>query len=599
MPLFTKESLESLRSRINLVELLSSYIELKPAGSAYKGRCPFHDEKTPSFIVYKGDTSYHCFGCGAHGDGVGFLMNYLKLTFSEAVENLAQRFGVHLEIMETSQLKTQIGESKNHLKEILELANRFYQFCLLHTPEGQEALQYLYRRGIDLDFIRQFQIGWAPSRSCSLIPYMRAQQIKESTLLECGLASSGRDGRIRDFFSERITFPIHNAMGSVIGFSARKIREEVFGGKYINTSETPLFKKSKVLFGLHHCRRRIAKGRKAIIVEGQLDALRMIYAGLNLTVAALGTAFGEDHAMELIQLGVTSVYLAFDGDNAGWEAATKVGHVFQKKGIEVFVVAMPKGQDPDTFLSEHGPTEMVNLLSEKQDYLTFLVKHLSKQYDQTSPAAKNELVKVIKSKIKEWEHPLMVHESLRKISRLLEVPLDTLGISHGVSPQVYAKKEGSLNPIGLKVNPHRILEGDLLRWLLLMGDSYPHFIKLTQKYLKPEHFCIPVCRKIYEIYNKTKEEGKAIDLLTITLELNDTEGQQFVEELLQRKVNKDRAEQQFIETLQKVLEKHWLQQREELKAKIHSRQYGEEEILELVRQFDIITKNRPVISKDE
>src|SRR5581483_4197855 len=321
--MFTKESLEQLRQRIDLADVLSTHLSLQRSGSSYKALCPFHEEKTPSFIIQKGGSHYHCFGCGAHGDAIAFLMTHVKMGFSEAVESLAERFQVTLE--KNEEPLGEKGPSKAHLKQALDLASQLYHYLLLHSADGQVALRYLYERGIDLDFIQKFQVGFAPRQGDILMRYLRAHSIDERIQEIAGLISISQSGRVRDFFCERIIFPIRDALGAVIGFSARKFKEETFGGKYINTPETPLFKKSRVLFGLSYCRSRIAKETKAIIVEGQVDCLRLIHAGFNYTVAGQGTAFGEEHVRELLHLGVKKIYLALDGDSAGQEAAVKIG----------------------------------------------------------------------------------------------------------------------------------------------------------------------------------------------------------------------------------------------------------------------------------
>src|SRR3990167_1100019 len=235
MGTFSRESLELLRSRIDLVEVLNPYVKLQRAGAAYKALCPFHDERTPSFVIQKGDSHYHCFGCGAHGDAIQFLMTHLRMSFLEAVENLAEKFHVQLEEVEGDNKPK--GPPKTALQDALERACRFYQFALLHTLEGHAALDYLYSRGIDLDFINTFQIGLAPRAPGLFLKVMWEQKVSNAVLEEAGLFSKGRE-----FFSDRITIPIRDAAGSVIGFSARKYRPDTFGGKYINTSETPLLK---------------------------------------------------------------------------------------------------------------------------------------------------------------------------------------------------------------------------------------------------------------------------------------------------------------------------------------------------------------------
>ncbi|MBS0626032.1 MAG: DNA primase [Verrucomicrobia bacterium] len=594
MPSFSRESLELLRSRIDLVEVLSPHVKLQKSGASYKALCPFHEEKSPSFVIQRGDSHYHCFGCGAHGDAIQFMMTHLRMSFLEAVETLAEKFHVQL-LEETSPDRGPKGPSKTLLKDALEKACQFYQFSLLHTLEGHNALDYLYNRGIDLDFIRTFQIGLAPKQPMLFLKAMREYKITDAVLEEAGLFTANK----REFFSDRITIPIRDPLGAVIGFSARKFKTDTFGGKYINTPETPLFKKSKVLFGLSYSRKRIAKEKKALIVEGQIDALRLIYSGFNWTVAGQGTAFGEEHAKELIQLGVHQVFLALDGDTAGQEAAVKIGHIFQKDGIDVLVVPLPEKCDPDLTLQEKGPDEWQKLLDSSLDYLTFLVGHLSKSINVQSPAGKNELVQIIAKRIREWDHPLMVHESLRKLARLTQTPESILTTSETSAPQIFIKKQASVT--FTEIDPDRILEADLLRWLILMGPSLPQLVQIAEGNLKPEHFRHPAGRGLYEKYIANVKEGKPSDLLSLAIDLEQADQQIFMAEVLQKKVNREKAYDCFIETVQKILERHWMQQREEIKVKIYSGKCTEEEVLDLARQFDLIKKERPqvVVKKDD
>lgn len=581
MPIFTKESLEALRKKIDLVEVLSPYIDLKKAGAAYKALCPFHDEKTPSFTIQRGDSHYHCFGCGAHGDAIHFLMNYQKMNFSEAIESLAAKFQVHLDEAESSQEFK--GPPKAKLKEALESATKLFHFLLLHTEFGMPALRYLYERGIGIDFIRQFRLGLSPEDPQILKALAKEKDFSEEILLAAGLISAAR----RDFFSDRIMFPIHDAMGSVIGFSARKYKEETFGGKYINTTETALFKKSKILFGLHLSRRQIAKLRKAIIVEGQIDALRLIYSGFNYTVAGQGTAFGQGHADELIKLGVQQVYLALDADHAGQEAMVKIGDIFQKAGVEVRIIQLPTGFDPDLFLRKKGPAEFEKSLEASLDYLSFLVTYRSGSYNLDSPAHKNEFVGSLVKQIRSWDHPLMVHESLRKLALLTKVSEEIIGLKENHVPNIYIKRSASIGQV--EVDPNWILEVDLLRWLILLGKRELDLRNLIINNLNSDDFFNPQCRKIFELLQKSD----AIDLLGLAMELEEGEGEQFLNEVSKKKINMDRAKEQVTETVQKILDRGWMIKRERLKNEIQSGLLSEEKVLELVKQFDEIKSAPP------
>lgn len=590
MATISKESLETLRQRVDLVDVLSSHMDLKRTGAAYKGLCPFHDEKTPSFTIQKGDSHYHCFGCGAHGDSIQFLMAHLKMSFLDAVESLAQRF--HVPLQKTEGSEEHKGPNKAALKEALDLACQFYQVMLLHTLEGHQALSYLFDRGIDLEFIRRFRIGLAPKESGQLRKVMHAKFVSDEIMAEAGLiAKRGDEGGWRDFFQDRITFPICDSAGAVIGFSARKYKEDTFGGKYINTSETPLFKKSKVLFGLHHSRRRIAKERKAIIVEGQIDALRLIASGLNITVASQGTAFGESHAKELIALGINEAYLAMDSDEAGKQAAYKIGDFFQKAGIETRVIIMPQGDDPDSFLRGQGPEAFVDLMHSSKDYLSFSVQLLSQKMNAESPAGKNELVQTLSQQIRSWDQPLVVHESLRRLAHLVQVPETILGVGQDYMPNVYIKKSGS---IGLQaIDPDKILESDFLRWLLLAGHLFPQFMEIARQNIESKDLHAEACRKLYEAYNLCYEEKKACDWLTVAAHADGTDVQGLIDEVFRKKVNIERAEEQFLETVQKILDRNWMKLREDLRIKIQSAQYSDDEAIALAKEFDELRRNPP------
>ncbi len=589
--MFTKESLELLRQRIDLPEVLLQHMDLQRSGSAYKGLCPFHEEKTPSFMVQKGDSHYHCFGCGAHGDAISFLMTHVKMSFIDAVESLAERFQVTLEKGQEPQGEK--GPSKAKLKQALELASHLYHYLLLHSAEGREALAYLYARGIDLDFIKQFQLGFAPKQGDLLMRYLRICDVDEGIQEMAGLISVSQFGKSRDFFSDRITFPIRDALGAVIGFSARKFKEETFGGKYINTQETPLFKKSRVLFGLSYCRSRIAKEAKSIIVEGQIDCLRLIHAGFNYTVAGQGTAFGEEHVRELLHLGVKKVYLALDADLPGREATAKIGNLFQKKGVDVWVVQLPEGTDPDTLLNLRGADYFSTLLTNAIEYLSFLFFHLSGGKNPSTPSKKNEVVSSIVERIKQWEMPVMIHESLKKLAEISQVPEAALGIGQISLPDLFIKKSASINI--LEIDPNRILEGDFIRWLVFAAPQFPQIIPIAKANIDKHHLCISGAALLYEEFLKASQEGGSCDLLTLGACLESEEDQKLLSEIMQRKINILKAEDGFKETVRKLLLRQWMQASESIRQKLQSGALSDDEASDLAKQFDLIKKNPPEV----
>lgn len=589
--MFTQESLSELRQRIDLVEVLSSHLQMSRSGASFKALCPFHEEKTPSFIVHRGDSHYHCFGCGAHGDAIAFLMTHVRLSFAQAVESLAERFQVSLEKVEI--LDSVKGPSRAELKRALEHASQLYHYLLLHSEEGRMALGYLYDRGLTINFLRRFQVGYAPSQKDLLIRYLRAHDVEEEVMREAGLITRGQGGRKRDFFSDRIVFPIQDVMGSVIGFSARKFKEETFGGKYINTPETPLFKKSRVLFGLHHSRGRIAKEQQVIVVEGQIDCLRLIDEGFNYTVAGQGTAFGEEHVKELIHFGVKKVYLALDADRAGQEAAVKIGQFFQKKGIEVLVVSLPQGEDPDSLLVREGAEGFQKLLEGSQQYLTFLYAHLAEGVNLSSPSVKSGIVSAVVEKIKEWERPVMVHEALRQFAEISQVPEAALGIGSICLPELFIKKRESLIP--KEVDPDRILEGDFLRWLIFSGSHFGEMGRIAKANIEEKHFRLPVAYRLYSAFLSAYEKGKTCDLFTIGEKVAEEEDQKFLTEIMQRKVNLLKAIEGFRETVHRMLIREWMEERERIRIQLQNGGVAEEEALELVKRFDQMKNNIPQV----
>lgn len=588
--MFTKESLDLLRQRIDLVEVVSSHVRLHRSGAVYKALCPFHDEKTPSFVVQKTDAHYHCFGCGAHGDAIAFLMGYVKMGFTEAVEHLAERFQVVLEHQEAGLIEK--GPSKSKLKAALEMACELYHYLLLNSEEGRLAAQYLYKRGLTPDFLRKFQIGFAPKAPCMLMHYLQERGVSQDVLTGAGLMSLSASGKARDFFSERITFPIRDALGAVIGFSGRKFKDETFGGKYINTPETPLFKKSRVLFGLNYSRSRIAKEGKALIVEGQIDCLRLIEAGFNYVVAGQGTAFGEDHVRELIQLGAKQVYLALDADKAGKEAAVKIGHLFQKKGVDVQVVVLPEGLDPDAFVTQRGVQAFDKCLQEASDYLSFVYGYLTQGEQQLSAASKNEVVSSLAAKIREGEMPVMVHESLKKLAEIALVPLELLGVTR-LAPMPVKKRAFAGTQ---SFDPDRILEADCLRPLLLASSQYPSLVALAKHNLSPDDLVLPAAVKLYTAFLLGEIAG---DMLAWGSVLETEEERSFLSDIMRRKVNFAKVEESFKLSVAKILERQWMRKREAIQQKLQSPGLTDEEALELVREFNVLAKSPPCFKNSE
>ncbi|MCH9617797.1 MAG: DNA primase [Chlamydiia bacterium] len=581
MPLLTKDCLERLRQRMDLSEIVGAHIELKRQGGKIKALCPFHNEKTPSFTVNSGDSHYHCFGCGAHGDGVAFLMNFLGLSFNEAVEYLANKYSIQLEY---TGKKEQNVEYKRDLFRINQRSAEFFHFHLLHSEEAKPVLEYLFKRGITEDFIKKFMIGYSPKGEQFQKTFYRSEKFTEELLVMAGILSESVK---RPFFSERIMFPIHDGVGNVIGFSGRKIEDRVFGGKYINTKETKIFKKSRTLFGLNYSRRSIAKTGRVIVVEGQIDALRLIFEGFDNTVASQGTAFGEEHVGELLKLGITEVLICFDGDEAGDKSAIKVGQLFQKEGIEVFVCSFAKGMDPDTYLLEHGKDAFARLCSQKEQYMSFLVKMLSRDGKAASPAGKNAIAATIKKMMAEWKHPIMIHEGEKALARLLNVPSKYLVTTKApVVKRAPVKNAAPIDPI----------EKDLLRWLLLAPEK--DLIHIIMDNIEIDYIYNHDVKEIFSLAKELHREGQNIDLLHLGMSLTETQIK-FLEEIKSKRMNTLKAREGITNLCQKMIDNEWNRRGELIQSKMRLDGVSEEEVFALAKEFDENKKNKKNILERE
>jgi len=571
MALISKQSLEILKEKIDLVDIISSFVKLTRAGTHYKGLCPFHNEKSPSFSISPGDKHYHCFGCGAHGDAISFLMEYSKLSFKEALSFLSEKYQI---VLETQKDDDGLGAIKGKIKEALTLAEDFYHFCLLHTYDGQKALKYAESRTLNLEFIQRFKLGYSPKNG-ALSRFLKAQGVETKVMMEAGLFHAEKKA---DFFFDRFMIPIHDPMGSCIGFSARKLDEEAFGGKYINTQETAVFKKSHVLFGLKFSRTRIIKEKKALVCEGQIDAMRLIDEGYDYTVASQGTAFGHAHVEMLKKLGVTQVTLVFDGDHAGVQAAIKVGEIFMQEQIGVHVARLPMGKDPDSFLLEQGRRAFDDLLINAKSYLEFLYEALKPQFDLTDPSDKNRLVQDIKKRILEFKDPVLIHESLKKLSVLADIPERLLGV-YSSKPSV--KKHSA----ALEIDKDQILDMDVIRFFYLAKLQDLPFLKLfslNEPVFKSEH-----ALKLYEAISSSSN----LEAMPFLAEL-DPDLHPYFEKLFEKKINRLKLQEGAKEAIFKVLERDWLEKRKQLQEDI-TKAENEKDQLKLTLKMTMLLKSPP------
>lgn len=353
-----REVIEKIREAVDIVDLIGSYVSLKKIGARYRGLCPFHLEKNPSFYVDAERGMYHCFGCGEGGTAISFLMKYEKMTFTEAVRFLAQRTGINIEE------EKKVPEEKG-IYEVMEFACNLFTNYLYYYPN---VLKYLRDRGIKEDVQMVFRLGYAPGNR-TLLKEAKKKGIPLELLRRVGLIVE-REGKDEDFFFARLIFPIFSPNGKIIGFGGRTL-EEGIEPKYLNSPETEMFKKGENLYGFYQAKRTL-RGSKPILVEGYFDLLSLIQSGMNNCLAPLGTAFTLSQAL-LVKRYCRDLYISFDGDLQGKEAAKKASITALQAGLNPLIVQLPDGYDPDKFVREKGKDAYQELLNSAQDLIDFLL----------------------------------------------------------------------------------------------------------------------------------------------------------------------------------------------------------------------------------
>jgi DNA primase len=371
MARFTTDSRDRVKDSADIVEIVSAYTDLQQRGQDYWGNCPFHDERTPSFKVNPRDKLYYCFGCEASGDVFRFVEEKEGLTFPEAVESLGERYGVELERENEDPRAEEKRRRRARLWELLERTAKFYERYLWESPKAEKARSYLAERGLGEEVLRRFGVGMAPSPWDQVLTGSQRAGFKLEELLAAGLAQRGRQGGHYDRFRNRITFPIRDQRGRVLGFGARALSPDA-QPKYLNSPEGELYRKSHTLYGIDRARGAIAKAQRATVVEGYTDVLALHQAGVEEAVAIMGTAITPEQVSMLA--GLTDlVVLALDADRAGADAMIRAQKVAGGRGLALRVAAMPEGEDPADMLEEGSVDRFMKLVEVAVDLPSFRV----------------------------------------------------------------------------------------------------------------------------------------------------------------------------------------------------------------------------------
>lgn len=415
--------IEAIRQRIDIVDVISQYVSLKRTGHRYKGLCPFHNEKTPSFVVSPDRQIYKCFGCGAAGNVISFLMHYHNQSFMEVIRELAQMTGVQLVFSDTFEVEEQL---KNTLRRINQEACQYFEWLLHHPQYGEEGRAYLQQRQIHVQMQKRFQLGFALDSWHGLLNHLRTKGFSQDELEKSGLfVQSERSDGLYDLFRHRLIFPIVGVNGEVLGFGGRALNATA-SAKYINSPETEIYQKGHQVYGLHLAKKAIRERDQALLMEGYLDVITAHQYGFEHAVAGLGTALTPMQARQILRFTESKqIILCYDSDPAGQKATDRSADVLAEvtggMALQIRVMAMPEGEDPDTFLHHHGSSAFAQLLKDAQPLVEFRLNRALDGFELQNSLDKALAAKAAIGVLKAIKEPVYRDEYVRQVAARLQV----------------------------------------------------------------------------------------------------------------------------------------------------------------------------------
>ena len=393
-----KETVDKIFDAVDIYDVVKDYVNLKRAGVNYKGNCPFHDEKTPSFVVSPAKGIYKCFGCGAAGNSVKFVMEHEKVSFPEALKILAKKY--HIEVVEEELTEDKIQEKQtiDSLFIVTEFAKNFFKKTLYETDEGKNiALSYFNERGFRDDIIKKFELGWSPQKRDALTENALKAGYKLQFLTETGLTIAKENDYQFDRFAERVIFPIHTLSGKVIAFGGRTLKADKKTAKYLNSPESEIYHKSKILYGIYFAKNAIVKHDKCFMVEGYTDVISMYQSGIENVVASSGTSLTVEQ-IKLVRRFTKNLSIIYDGDAAGIKASLRGINLALAEEMNVRIIALPEGEDPDTFAKKRSSEEIEKYIADnEEDFIRFKVDLFAEEA-KNDPIKRAQLIKdIVKS----------------------------------------------------------------------------------------------------------------------------------------------------------------------------------------------------------
>ncbi len=497
---YRSEDIDNLINQLKIEEVVGEVVELKKSGANYKGLCPFHQDTTPSFSVSPSKNICKCFSCGAGGNPVTFYSQYYKISFEEAAEQLARKYNIPLRAYKINM--TQEKENDKFYR-IMNEAHRFFQERIFEN-DGRKALEYLSGRGVNPKFIRENEIGFAPNEWNALYDYLVIKGFDKEDIIALGLAKEGDKG-IYDAFRNRIMFPIYSPQGSIIAFGGRTLETSKEIPKYINSPDTPIFKKGKNLYGIKDKGNVLRKKNYSILMEGYMDVLSAHLYGFDVALAALGTAFTLEQG-QLLKRYTNNVILSLDMDKAGQSATEKTAMILKNLGFNIRVLSFQNAKDPDEFLKKYGKDEFLKAVKNSLEIFDFLYELYSREYDLSNIMSKQNFIERFKEFFQNVESSLEKTLYLDKLSKALNIDksiLQDILINNNkyreLKNSTYSeeKENREKTPVG------NTLE-DLTMELILSDISYYDYFK--EKI--PES---PLCRKMFMLFKEMREQGETFN----------------------------------------------------------------------------------------
>jgi len=520
---FSSDLLEEIRNRCDIVDIISEYVHLKPAGKGFKGLCPFHGEKTPSFMVSPEKQLFHCFGCGEGGNVFNFLMKYEKISFFEAVKMLAKKSGVSLPVNEEKE--NILNKQKEKLYKLNNLAANYYRESLLKTNQGKKIINYLKKRGINDTSVEKYKLGYAPPDWDALTNFLKKKGYSYEELIKARIINKSKiEGKYIDYFRDRIIFPIFNLSGRVIGFGGRVLDNSL--PKYINSPETLVYNKGSNLYSLNFAREDIRKKNYIIIVEGYTDVLITQQYEFNNIAASLGTALTTKQ-IDLIKRFTDTVLIAYDADSAGNMATLRSLDLLLKAGLEVKVIDLPLGYDPADFLIKKGRKPFQNLIDRALSLIDYKLKLLYSKYSIKTIEGKVKVVKGILPTLSVMGDEDEVRAQTKKISEELKLSDEAIRID------LIKYKKGLREFIPSFINPDsepgNVKAEKILIGCMLENEKIAHDIL---KKLEAKDFSVLLHRQIVTAIEKNLKDDKVVDSQKVIDYLNDDEAAKLISKIL-------------------------------------------------------------------